>query len=197
MDLAGEIDLEDPVPIVRTILDRVTEMILSFKEISKLFIAAVNGPAMGLGFGIVLASDISIASERAFFSTPFVLRGLHPDTATTYFLPRVVGLSRARDLLLTGKNINAEEAGRLGIVNKVVSPDQLQSEVERMAMDWARGPLVALGMTKTSIYKMLDIDLASALELEARAQYVCVATEDVKEAFRAWKEKKPPIFRGK
>ncbi|MFC1913853.1 enoyl-CoA hydratase/isomerase family protein [Chloroflexota bacterium] len=196
-DLTEGIDFNNAIPFAQRIMERVTKVVLGFTQIPKLIIAAVNGPAIGLGLGLVLTADISIASEEAMFSTPFVLRGLHPDTATTYFLPKIVGLTRARELLLTGKAISAKEAGNLGIVNRVVTSDKLQAEVAKIAQDWATGPQIALTMAKSSIYQMLPLDLASALELEARAQCECFATKDIKEALEAWKGKRQPIFNGR
>jgi 2-(1,2-epoxy-1,2-dihydrophenyl)acetyl-CoA isomerase len=159
-------------------------------------VAAVNGPAVGAGVNLALACDIRVASTAAKFSQAFVKRGLHPDWGGTYFLPRVVGIAKACELIWTGETIDAQEALRLGIVSAVHAPEELLPAAYALAGRIAAGAPTAIRLAKRAIYHSLETDLRKALEFETYAQNICYETEDAREGIRAFVEKRPPVFRG-
>ena len=172
-------------------------IILAMQDCPKPIIAAINGPAAGAGMNLALACDIRIASTAAKFSQAFVKRGLHPDWGGTYFLPRVVGIAKACELIFTGDTIDAAEALRLGIVNAVVAPEALMDESYKLAAKIAAGPSVAIQLAKRALYHSQHADLRSALEFETFAQNITRETEDSKEGAKSFVEKRPPVFKGK
>jgi enoyl-CoA hydratase/carnithine racemase len=169
-------------------------IILAMRDCPKPVIAAVNGAAAGAGMNLALACDIRIASTAAKFTQSFVKRGLAPDWGGTWFLPRVVGIAKACELIFTGDTIAADEALRLGVVNAVVAPEALMAEAYKLARKIAAGPPVAIQLAKRAIHN--DVDLRAALEFETFAQGICRDTEDAKEGVRAFVEKRAPVFRG-
>jgi 2-(1,2-epoxy-1,2-dihydrophenyl)acetyl-CoA isomerase len=171
--------------------------LLAMREAPQPIIAAVNGAAAGAGMNLALACDLRIASTAAKFAQAFVRRGLHPDWGGTYFLPRVVGMARACELVFTGDVIDAAEALRLGIVSRVVEPDELMPAVHELARKIAAGPPVAIRLAKRALYRNAESDLRTALEFETFAQNICFETEDAREGIRAFVEKRPPVFRGR
>jgi enoyl-CoA hydratase/carnithine racemase len=185
----------------RPLLDKIApgrdRTLLAMRDAPQPIIAAVNGAAAGAGMNLALGCDIRVASTAAKFSQAFVKRGLHPDWGGTYFLPRVVGMARAAELIFTGEVIDAAEALRLGIVSRVVAPEELLPTVGELARRIAAGPPVAIRLAKHSLYANADRDLKSALEGETAAQNICFDTEDAKEGIRAFVEKRPPLFRGR
>jgi len=164
----------------------------------KPWIAAVNGPAVGGGFALSLASDIRIASSNATFGAVFLKIGVsNCDMGTSYFLPRLIGASRSAELLLTARIFDAAEADRIGLVSEVVEPDQL---IER-ALDTARliraNAPFATWMTKETMWQTLDApSLRHALDIENRTQIMCSSTGDVAEAREAFVAKRRPVWRG-
>ncbi|OGA42000.1 MAG: hypothetical protein A3G24_03160 [Betaproteobacteria bacterium RIFCSPLOWO2_12_FULL_62_13] len=176
------------------IRDRV---ILAMRDCPKPIIAAVNGAAVGAGMNLALACDMRIASSAAKFSQIFVKRGLPPDWGGTYFLPRIVGIAKACELIFTGDTIDAAEALKLGIVSAVVTPEELLPESYKLARKIADGPPVAIQGAKRAIYHNQDVDLRAALEFETFVQTVNRETEDAKEGVRAFMEKRAPVFRGR
>jgi len=166
-------------------------------EIEKPVIAAVNGIAVGGGLDIALACDIRFASEKARFSEIFVKVGIIPDLGGVYLLPRVVGLSRAKLLALTGDIIDAQEAERIGLVDKVFPADDLMPAVKQLAEQLANGPTKTIAMTKVAMNKSMNMDLDSSLDYTTNLQYLVVQTEDHREAFTAFLEKREPVFKGK
>ena len=159
-------------------------------------IAAINGYAMGGGLEVALACDIRIASNTARFGQTFAKRGLHPDWGGTYFLPRLVGMAKACELIFTGKMIDAAEALRLGIVTEVTEPEGLLPKVHELAAEIAAGPPIAIRLARRAMYKNADTSLREALEFETFAQNICRESDDAKEGIRAFVEKRNPEFRG-
>ena len=175
----------------------INKICLAILNIEKPVIAAVNGVAVGGGFSLVLCSDLAIASEIAKLSVIYARRGLMSDLGINYMLPRYVGLRKAKELIFTADMIDAVEAERLGLVNKVVSPDILDEEALDLAKRMARGPTKALGLSKMAIHRSMDTDLATSLELETWGQALCIQTKDVIEGWTAFAEKREPKFQGK
>jgi enoyl-CoA hydratase/carnithine racemase len=172
------------------------KVVLAMRDVSKPLIAAVNGAAAGAGMNIALACDMRIASTQARFGQTFARRGLHPDWGGTYFLPRIVGMAKACELIFTGKMIDANEALRLGIVSQLAEPDELMAVTGELASSIAAGPPIAIALAKRAMYKALDTSLRDALEFETYAQNICRETDDAKEGIRAFVEKREPRFSG-
>jgi 2-(1,2-epoxy-1,2-dihydrophenyl)acetyl-CoA isomerase len=157
-------------------------------------IAAVNGPAAGAGMNLALACDLRIASDRATFGETFVRIGLHPDWGGTYFLPRNVGLSKALELCWLGELIDAQEALRIGLANRVVPHDRLMEEVGTLARRLADSPQASIRQAKRTLTASRHRTLAECLSAEATAQAACWASGDVAEGLAAFVEKRPPRF---
>jgi enoyl-CoA hydratase/carnithine racemase len=170
---------------------------LSIRRLEVPTIAAINGPAVGAGLCLALACDIRYAAASARMSVPFVRLGMHAGMGATYTLPNVVGVARARELLLTGRMIGAEEAERIGLVTSV-TPDRhfLDTVLEAAAAIASTAP-IASRLTKVALREGGHADLDAALEWEALAQPVTLATEDLQEGVRASREKRPPVFTGR
>lgn len=166
------------------------------RSIDKPVIAMVNGVAAGAGMSLAFACDLRIMSESAKFVEAFAKVGLVPDSGATFLMPRLLGLTKAMELAFTGEGIDAKESERLGIVNRVVPPDKLESETRALAEKLAKGPR-GLGLTKRAIYKAMNLDFDSSLEYEAFMQGIAGSTSDHKEGVKAFQEKRPPQFNGK
>jgi 2-(1,2-epoxy-1,2-dihydrophenyl)acetyl-CoA isomerase len=160
-------------------------------------IAAVHGHAAGAGLSRSLMCDMSIASDRAVFTSAFIKMGLVPDLAATYFLPRAVGIQRAREIFLTGRQVKGDEAAAIGLVNRAVPHDSLMDEALGLAAGLTELPAYALTSTKRMTNSALDMDLGSLLEMEAQLQGICFMTGDSSEAVKAFLEKRKPRFSGK
>jgi enoyl-CoA hydratase/carnithine racemase len=161
-------------------------------------IAAVNGVAAGAGAVIALAADLRVLAESASFHFLFTKVGLAgADMGSAYLLPRVVGFGRATELLLLGDKVGAEECVGIGLASKVVPDDELASETRRLARRLADGPTLAYGATKTLLSREQDMDLSSAIELEAFTQALLMTSEDHAEFYRAFTAKRPPEWKGR
>ncbi len=182
-------------PAARDRLKNVQKLIRLMTELEKPIIAAVNGFATGAGLHIALACDLVIASDMAKFREAFIMIGLVPDLGGFYFLPLRVGLARAKELMLTGRVIDAREAESMGLVNKVVPHSELDREALDLARSLAQGPTRAYGMIKSALNQW-PMNLSAFLELEANLQSVAFATRDFDEGRRAFLEKRKPAFTG-
>ncbi|MBI1733638.1 MAG: enoyl-CoA hydratase/isomerase family protein [Candidatus Rokubacteria bacterium] len=184
-------------PLIEKVAPGRDRTVLLMRDSPKPLIAAVNGAAAGAGMNLALACDIRIASTAAKFSQAFVRRGLHPDWGGTYFLPRVVGMAKAAQMIFTGEVIDAEEALRLGIVSAVHAPEQLLPATYALAAKIAAGPPIAIRLARRALHHNQEVDLKAALEFETFAQNVCFETEDAREGIRAFVEKREPKFAGR
>ncbi len=162
----------------------------------KVIIAAINGPVAGAGLGLALACDLRVAAKSARFGTAFVRIGYSGDYGGTWSLTRLVGTAKARELYLLGDVIDAEEAHRLGMVNRLVEDERLKEEAMAMARRIADGPRVALTYIKKNLFAAETEPFQTVLDLEAEHQARCAFTEDHKEAVAAFVEKRRPVFKG-
>lgn len=160
-------------------------------------IAAVNGISAGAGLSLALSADIRIASTEARFISVFVRRGLVPDTGATFYLPQLVGPSRALEMMFTGDEVTAEQAERWGLVNRVVPPEQLLDEAMALATRIARGPSIAIELSKRLVHDLTREGLGRQLQAEAWAQNVVGTAEDRAEGVRAFIEKRQPQWTGR
>ncbi|HET9399697.1 MAG TPA: enoyl-CoA hydratase [Candidatus Acidoferrales bacterium] len=173
------------------------DAVFTLATMEKPVIAAVNGPAAGAGMSIALACDIRLAGDSATFAQSFAKVGLFPDFGSTWFLPRLVGVSRAAEMFYSGALITAEEAADLGIVNRVVPNDILLDEAKTIAATFAAGPPISIRAIKKTVLSADAEGLRAALENEIWQQAQCFQSEDCAEGFAAFFEKRPPVFRGK
>lgn len=172
-------------------------VIMAIRQMTKPVIAAVNGPATGAGCNLALACDLRIASTTASFCQSFVKVGLHPDWGGTYFLPGLVTPNKACEMFFLGETMNAEEALRLSIVNKVVAPDELEQATASMAQRLRDAPAVSIAAAKQAVYLRQTAELEEMLRYETEAQMRCFESADGHEGVRAFLEKREPRFTGK
>jgi len=194
-DIIGELQGQDAEGLLR--FTRLTcELIHNMRSLPKPIIASINGTTAGAGACIALASDIRIAAEEAKIAFIFVKVGLAgTDMGATYLLPRVIGLAKATELLMTGDFIEAQEAERIGLYNRVVPRAQLETITQEFAEKLARGPSLGLAKTKEMLNREMHMGFDSALEAEAVAQALCMQTADFKEAHAAFLEKREAKFK--
>lgn len=171
--------------------------VLKIRTMPQPVIAAVNGAAAGAGMNVALAADIRISAEEAVFGQNFAKVGLFPDYGGTYFLPELVGPSKAAEMFYTGDMIDAQTALRLGLVNKVVPAAQLEAEVKTLAQKIASGPPLPIRAVKKVLFADQKTALERALEAEVEHQMKCFASEDCLEGVHAFFEKRAPQFRGR
>ena len=190
------VDLAPSASVVEG-LTEIHEIIKGITTMEKPVIALINGTAVGGGLDLAMACDIRIASEKAKLSEIFVKRGLLPDMGGTYFLPRLVGLGKAKELIFTGEIIDAKEAERIGLVNKVVPHEELNSTGMELARKLAKGPTLAIGKAKIAINREMELNLDSALKDAIEAGSFIFGTEDALEGIMAFVEKREPKFKGK
>ena len=166
-------------------------------ELPKPTIAMINGPAAGAGLALALACDLRIAGASARLVTAFVRVGFSGDFGGSYFLTRLVGTAKARELYFAGRPVDADEALTLGLVNRVVPDDQLRDATMELARPLAQGPSVALSLMKRNLNCAESGDLTELLDMEAVHQVQAGRTEDHREAARAFVEKRTPVFTGR
>jgi enoyl-CoA hydratase/carnithine racemase len=193
-DIIGELQVRDAEGLLE--FTRMTcELVKNIRALRKPVIACLNGTTAGAGACIALASDLRIASTDARIAFLFVKVGLSgADMGAAQILPRVVGLSKATELLYTGDFITADEAHRIGLYNRVVPASDLESETRSFAERLARGPAFALAVTKEILMRESDVSFDAALEMEAQAQAICMQHPDYREAYEAFTEKREPRF---
>lgn len=172
-------------------------LILAIRHIEKPFIASVNGVAAGAGCNLALACDLVVASEEASFGNVFARIGLIPDCGGHFFLPRLVGFHKAAELMFTGDLIDAREAERIGLINRVVPHAALPQVTRELAERLARGPTRAIGLCKRTLNIGVTADLATVLDVEAEGQGLASQTEDHWEGVQAFLEKRPANFIGR
>ena len=177
-----------------TVLGAVTVI----QTLEKPVIAAINGPAAGMGASFALACDLRIASDKARIGMVFVKRGLAPDTAGSFTLPRIVGWAKAYELLITGDFVDATEAERIGMVSKVVPHDDLLTAAKEMANKIAGNPPLAVQANKKALLRsMAEKDIIEQMQYEVELQDKLLNTEDFQEAAAAFLEKREPVFKGR
>jgi enoyl-CoA hydratase/carnithine racemase len=171
------------------------DLVLAMRQCRKPIIAALNGTVAGAGAVIATAADLRIAVPSARIAFLFTKVGLSgADMGSAWLLPRIVGLGRATELLMTGAFITAEEAYRIGLYNSVVAPEALSAAARARAVELSQGPSFALEVTKNALNREAHMDLATALESEAQIQAALMLHPDFREAFEAFRDKRPPRF---
>ena len=171
-------------------------MIRAMHECPVPIVAGVRGFAAGVGCNLALAADFVIASENAQFVEPFVERGLTPDSGSSWILPRLVGLARARRMLLLGEPISGEEAEAWGMIHQVVPDAQMDHAVVQLVARLASAASLSVGLAKSLIHRGLSSSLAEALENEAYSEELAIRSKDFKEGLKAFRERRKPKFEG-
>ncbi|WP_459976534.1 enoyl-CoA hydratase/isomerase family protein, partial [Mycobacterium avium] len=177
--------------------DEIHQVALALADLDKPVIASINGVAVGAGLDMALMCDLRIMSTAARVSEGYVKVGLTPGDGGAYYLPRIVGTSKALEMLLTGDFIDAQEALRIGLVNRVAAPEDLAAETTRFARSIADAAPVTVRMIKRATYQSANTDLRTALDLISSHFAVVAATDDAAEALAAMKEKRPARFVGR
>ena len=172
-------------------------LIKSWTKLKKPTIAAVNGAAAGAGMSLMLMCDIAYAAETAKMGCAFINMALIPDCGLAYYLPRAIGIQKAKELIFTGRMLGAKEAMETGLINQVFTDDSLMKEVLKIASEIAAKPAFALRYSKRITDMSLDVDFDSLLNIESLMQSQLFNTEDSKEAVSAFLAKRKPVFKGK
>jgi len=193
----GQMGKDDPAAARVRMQRGVGGVARALAAMEKPVVSAVRGYAVGFGWSMPLASDMVIASETARFSMLFSKRGLAPDGGSLHFLIRHVGQMRAKEMAFTARMIEAREALELGLVTRVVADDALETEAEALCADLLARPTRALGLTRMLFETATTASLDNYLEVEAFVQSALNQSEDCREGIAAFREKRPPVFRGR
>jgi 2-(1,2-epoxy-1,2-dihydrophenyl)acetyl-CoA isomerase len=193
----GESLRADPLTAIRTLAMRLHASVAEIGRIEKPVIAQVHGVAAGAGMSLALACDLTIAAQTARFIMAYAGVGLSPDGSSTYFLPRLVGPKKALEIFYTGDPIDAGEAQKLGLVNRVVPDAELEKETQALAQRLAQGPTLALARAKELVYRGLSESLETQMENERHFMGLSAISEDFREGVQAFLEKRVPKFRGR
>lgn len=159
-------------------------------------ISAINGHAVGAGFNFALAGDIVLSSDKSKFGQIFIKIGAIPDSGGTYFLPRLIGVAKAKELMFTGRMIDAKEAYDMGLVSRIVDSGEFETEVEKLALELSKAPTKAIGLMKQLLNKSFDYELQSALKFEQLGQLLAIDSHDFREGVQAFIDKRQPNFLG-
>jgi len=187
----------DPLAVVDRWTEVSTEVTGRIFRAEKPFVAAVDGAAIGAGFALPLACDVVLVSERATFGPVFILRGLLPDHATLWFLPRQIGLLAAKELVFSGRTVAADEAQRLGLATRLLPTAGFRQAARSYAAELAQGPTLALAAAKVVMNKGLETDLWNVQAFERLIQPALFTSPDFAEGFAAWRERRPAVFTGR
>ncbi|MGK0741960.1 enoyl-CoA hydratase/isomerase family protein [Leucobacter sp. Z1108] len=174
-----------------------SEIVQCIARMPKPVIAAVQGHVAGAGIGLALSCDLVFASSSTVFSPAFVQRGLGPDMSTSYWLTRALGIARAKQLLLTARQLDASQALELGLVTEVIDEVDFDSVVRARVTQFSMGPTIAISQIKSLVNAAAESSLPEQLDLEAKAQGLLAATEDHRAALQAFSEKRNPSFQGR
>lgn len=191
-----EVVAEDGPELSEIIQEHYNPLVLKIRELEKPVIAAVNGVAAGAGANLALVCDIVVAKQSASFIQAFSKIGLIPDTAGTYFLPRLIGMQRASALMMLADKVSAKEAQEIGMIYKYFSDETFDAEVDQIANKLANMPTKGLGYIKRALNYSFTNDLNTQLGIEDQLQTLASHTEDYKEGVDAFLEKRKPIFKG-
>ena len=172
-------------------------MIRTLFEAEVPIVTGVQGYAAGIGNALALSGDHIVAARSARFWVPFVAKGFTPDSGTTFLLPRLIGVARAKEMILRGKVVDGERALEWGLVNEVVDDDALDDATEAVVQEFAHAATVSVGLAKQLLYRNLTGDLNGALEQEALAEELAVRSDDFKEGMRAFAERRDPDYQGR
>ena len=181
----------------RSYVRSVQRPFLTLAQMDKPTVAAVQGHALGAGFQLALACDLRVAADDAQFAMLEVRFGLLPDLGGPHRLPRLIGLARAKELIWTGRSVDAEESERIGLVNRVVVPESLDKEAEAFARELVAAPPLPLSLTKAIVNRAFETSLETDLERQGQGQAQAIKSEDHREAVEAFLEKRPPRFSGR
>src|SRR5215212_6928475 len=188
---------DDGMPnVAQTLHDVYHPIIVGIRELEKPVVAAVNGPAVGIGLSLALACDLILAAESAFFGLAFVNIGLMPDGGSTLFVPAAVGKVRSYQMAMLGERIDAQRALEWGLINAVHGDDRLMDEANALVEQLAAGPTRSYASTKKALNKMLYPDMPGQLDLEAELQHALARSKDFTEGVAAFIEKRQPDFTG-
>lgn len=176
---------------------RYNPIILKLRKMEKPIVAAINGVAAGAGASLAFACDFRISADSASFVQSFTRVGLVPDSGATFILPRLIGLTKAFELMCLAEKIDAKTALELGLINKMVPQEQLMTEAMALATRLAKGPTKAFGLTKRAVNKSIFPDLEELLENEAYLQEIAGRSDDFQEGVKAFIEKREPAYSGK
>jgi 2-(1,2-epoxy-1,2-dihydrophenyl)acetyl-CoA isomerase len=178
-------------------IDLAHALIMKIYRLPKPVVAAVNGVAVGAGCDMALASDLRVASTKARFGQAYIRLGYCPDAGGSFLLPRLIGEARAMEMIYTGRIIEADEADRIGLLNRLVEPEDLMPTALELAGRLAKGPTVAIGLSKENIRQNAYLNIEDALRNERRAGEICGRTEDAKEGLSATIERRDANFQGR